>query len=256
LPFGVKIVGHFHLQPPTRKMTDAIKDFVQVIWCLQGSGILLMHGKAHPLRPNQVGVYLPGTRHEFYPVTAGWECRWWAVDGPLAAVVASALGLAAGVHDAGEAPLATFRLLEKALRNPSLSAEREASALAYRLGVLATLGSQTNPGDEQVREAVRILDGEWTRPQLSVKQLADRLNLHRSELSRRFKAVMGITPMAYLTRLRIQNALVLLRTTRHSIADVAKQCAYDDPNYFARLLRHHIGSSPLQFRQDHGPRQP
>lgn len=249
LPFSAKIVGHFNLRPPSHRFTSGVRDYVQVIWCIKGTGIVIIKEKKHRIQPRQIGVYIPDMQHEFYPVNSAWECRWWAMDGHLAPTLASGLGLTAGIHDTGEAPDATFRLLEKTIQNQSPAAERQASAIAYQLLVMAVPGPRADPGNTRVQEAVRIIHGEWNQPQFSVKQLADRLSLHRSDISRRFKAELGISPVVYLTRLRVQKALTMLKTTNSQVADIAAMCGYHDPNYFSRLIRHYTGSSPLRFRQ-------
>jgi len=176
------------------------------------------------------------------------------MDGPLAANVTTAFGLVADVYDAGPAPLPLFRRLENTIRNQSKAAERQASVIAYQLLTLAVSGRRTRSEDRPVSEAMRIIHREWNQPKLCVKQLADRLHLHRSSLARRFEVAVGIPPVNYLIRLRVQNALSLLKQTNKPIAEVSALCGYNDPNYFARLIHRSTGLSPSCFRNETLPK--
>jgi transcriptional regulator GlxA family with amidase domain len=60
---------------------------------------------------------------------------------------------------------------------------------------------------------------------------------------------VGISPVEYITRLRVQNAMSLLKQSSMSVQEIARQCGYDDPNYFSRLIRRHTRHSPLEFRR-------
>ena len=253
LPFSARSVGHYLVRPGFHDNV-AVKHFIQIFWGIAGAGALVINGTERKLQPRQIALYFPGMRHEVYALDSEWEYCWWTMDGPLAASITSALGLLANVYDAGPVPLALLRRLESTIRNQSKAAERQASAIAYQLLTLAASGRRDEAEDRRVSEAVRIIHDEWNQPRLCVKQLADRLHLHRSSLSRRFEAALGIPPVTYLTRLRVQNALSLLKQTEKSIAEVAALCGYNDPNYFARLMRRYSGLSPRCFRNDNPPK--
>ncbi|MDO9542168.1 MAG: AraC family transcriptional regulator [Kiritimatiellia bacterium] len=249
LPFGARSVGHYLVRPGYRDRV-LVKQFVQVFWGITGTGALVINGVERKLRPRQIAIYFPGMRHEVYALNKEWEYCWWTMDGPLATSVTTSFGLAAEVYNAGIAPLSLFRRMESTIRNQSRAAERQASAIAYQLLTMAVSGRRTRNEDHLANEAVRIIHREWNQPQLCVKQLADRLQLHRSSLSRRFEKAVGIPPVAYLVRLRVQNALSMLKQTEKPIAEVAELCGYNDPNYFARLMRRYTGLSPLSFRNE------
>jgi AraC-like DNA-binding protein len=252
LPFGARSVGHYRV-PPDFRGGLVVKECVWIIWGIEGTGALVINGVERKLGPRQIAVYPPGMQHQVYALGSPWEYCFWTMDGPLAAAVTMAMGLAAGVYEAGEAPVSLFRLLGSAIRSQSVASERQASALAYRLLVLAASGRQADIRDRAVNEALRTIHYEWSRPAFGVKELADRLHLHRSSLSRRFEAAVGIPPVTYLSRLRVQNALSMLRHTDKPVAEVAALCGYEDPNYFARMIRRYTGHAPRHFRNDASP---
>ena len=55
--------------------------------------------------------------------------------------------------------------------------------------------------------------------------------------------------MAYLQKLRIQQALLLLVDPDLSITEIAHSVGYSDSSYFARVFKQEVGESPKVYRQ-------
>lgn len=60
---------------------------------------------------------------------------------------------------------------------------------------------------------------------------------------------MGLSPMSYLTDMRLKHADVLLHTTSKTIAIISEESGFEDPNYFARLYKKKFGVSPGKNRK-------
>ena len=75
------------------------------------------------------------------------------------------------------------------------------------------------------------------------------LGVSPAYVSRIFQRELGLSPWAYLTRLRIEHARSLLLAAEHmSIAEIAQRVGFSDPAYFARAFRRHTGKSPVAYR--------
>ncbi|MDD2709323.1 MAG: AraC family transcriptional regulator [Verrucomicrobiae bacterium] len=248
LPMGARSVGHYRVAPGFRDAA-AVKPFVQIFWGVEGTGALVLNRREQSLGPGQVAVYFPGMEHRVYALDEPWEYRWWTMDGPMAAALTTSVGLACRIHAVGPAPGGVFARLESAILNVTPTGERLASAMAYELLVRAA-GCQTQPvQDEMVRETLAIIHREWRNPLLGVANMAERLRTHRSFLSRRFQAAMGIAPVTYLVQLRVQHALNGLKSGNRAMAEIARDCGWLDPNYFSRCIRQATGKSPREFRK-------
>ena len=54
--------------------------------------------------------------------------------------------------------------------------------------------------------------------------------------------------MEYLTKVRMEKAVQLLRNTDLTIEEIAKQIGYSNSSYFIKVFREWIGFSPGEFR--------
>ena len=71
---------------------------------------------------------------------------------------------------------------------------------------------------------------------MTVEQLAKEAHTSKRTLSRRFAETTGMSPLHWITVLRVRRAKDLLETTTLSIEDVAEQCGFGS----AAALRHHF----------------
>lgn len=247
-PFGARSAGHYRL-PPGVHEAPAVKHFVQIFWGVAGCGQFHVSGRAQALGPGAVGVYFPGMEHRL-AATEYWEYRWWTLDGPLAVAVVEGFGLRAGVIATGRLPDArTHDALMRAVGDVTPAGERQACRLAFELLTEIAVPVREGSPEPLVQEALTRLHEQWREPGFGITGLAAALRVHRSTLSRTFHASVGVSVVEYLTRLRVQAALSLLKQTPLPVSEVATRCGYPNANYFARLIRRRTGLAPLQFRR-------
>ena len=67
-------------------------------------------------------------------------------------------------------------------------------------------------------------------------------------LRRVFQSAFGCSPMAYLQKLRVKKAMLLLGDHKKSISDVAFEIGFNDSGYFTRVFKQETGESPKVFR--------
>ena len=99
-----------------------------------------------------------------------------------------------------------------------------------------------------VQKAMICVDADLSAP-LSLRYLADELNINSSYLSSLFKKETGITVTTYIIRQRINYAKHLLENTRLQIQTVAQHCGLGDVHYFSKLFKKETGLTPREFRQ-------
>ncbi len=77
---------------------------------------------------------------------------------------------------------------------------------------------------------------------------ARKANLSKHHFCRSFKKYIGMSPMRFVTFLRINRAKEFLRDEDLNITEVASQVGFSDPSLFAVQFRKFTGLTPRQFR--------
>lgn len=91
---------------------------------------------------------------------------------------------------------------------------------------------------------------------VQLKEIADRLELHPVQLSRRFTAVFGVTPSRYLFSIRMEKAKSLLIQTDYTMDHLAQLCGYDNGLYFSRMFTRYTKMNPSTYRRIHSVPSP
>ena len=81
---------------------------------------------------------------------------------------------------------------------------------------------------------------------IRLKQLADLCVLTPTQFQRHFKTRMGMTPYAWLSRLRLEQAMKLLQDG-HSATYVAHHVGFYDQAHFSKTFKHNFGVPPAQI---------
>lgn len=99
-----------------------------------------------------------------------------------------------------------------------------------------------------VQRALTIINGDLSA-NLTLKALADELNINASYLSAQFKKEIGSTITDYVTDQRIKHAIFLLNSTDMQIASIANSCGIPDIQYFSKIFKKRIGHTPSEYRK-------
>ncbi len=107
---------------------------------------------------------------------------------------------------------------------------------------------------EQIRTAILR---SYAQPDFALDGFIQTLPFHYDYLRKLFKKEVGVTPLEYMTRLRMKKASAMLTAlggTDYSVAEIARLCGYDDALYFSRVFKKAYGVSPSAYanRQSSG----
>lgn len=83
----------------------------------------------------------------------------------------------------------------------------------------------------------------------SLEELARACGLSRSVLAERFAELVGIPPIQYLAKWRIQLAASLLRSGKSSLAEIASQVGYGSEAALSRAFKRQLGIAPALYRR-------
>lgn len=124
--------------------------------------------------------------------------------------------------------------------------------LAIFAGHLAACGNQlalqrAAPDSPAVSRARQIID-EGYREELSLGEVAQRVNVSAGYFSMLFKKATGLNFVDYVARLRVEKAKNLLQNPRFRISEVAYEVGFQSLSQFNRTFRRIVGASPRGFR--------
>ncbi|MFC7728564.1 AraC family transcriptional regulator [Actinomadura keratinilytica] len=112
----------------------------------------------------------------------------------------------------------------------------------------ATGGAWPTALDDPVTAAA--LRAMHTKPAApwSVESLAAEAGVSRATLARRFTALVGRPPMAYLTWWRLVLAATMLRDTKETLATIAGRVGYGSPYALSHAFEREFGITPGRYR--------
>lgn len=84
---------------------------------------------------------------------------------------------------------------------------------------------------------------------LSLKGLANELNVHPAHLSRDFSKHFQCTFGEYVRQIRVEKSLALLPEKNLTLTEIAHECGFFDQSHFLRCFKQIIGVSPSSYRK-------
>ena len=124
---------------------------------------------------------------------------------------------------------------------------RAASELAYEVLLALWSGRSREEYPEILTRVLRFMEEEISRP-LGVEEICRKFRLSPVGLFRLFRKHIGISPINYLIRRRIEFAEELLLLSTYSIKEIADRVGYPNAHYFSGEFRRVTGMSPREYR--------
>lgn len=111
---------------------------------------------------------------------------------------------------------------------------------------------------EPVEKIRNLILHNYASSDFALDEAIRALPFHYDYLRKLFRKEMGITPLEYLTKLRMKKAEVMLGAMwnkDYSVAEIAQICGYDDALYFSRVFKKYFGCSPSVFTKNYYNRE-
>jgi len=105
-----------------------------------------------------------------------------------------------------------------------------------------------------VREKLFLLDvldyihANLQSKRTTIELMADHFCMSRSQFIRRIHNATGDSPNVLVTRVKMEKAVRMLKSTEKTVNEIAALCGYDEPSYFIRVFKQTYEMTPQQFR--------
>ncbi|EMI43463.1 helix-turn-helix domain-containing protein [Rhodopirellula sp. SWK7] len=106
----------------------------------------------------------------------------------------------------------------------------------------------SDPTEAKIRQVCDYVTDHLTDPELSQRQLAALVDMNPSAFGRFFKQVVGRTPAAYISELKISLACRLLIDTEDSVLSICHRSGFANLSNFNRRFRQHREMTPRDYR--------
>lgn len=106
-----------------------------------------------------------------------------------------------------------------------------------------------NTSDRQIDTLLERYIHEHLREDLSASLLRAEFHLSHHELYTLFRDYFHTTPAEYIKARRLKQACRLLTTTDLAVSAIARECGIPDYNYFSKIFKREVGTSPRDYRR-------
>ena len=105
-----------------------------------------------------------------------------------------------------------------------------------------------------ISKAEKYVSERYFDPNISLISVAAHVGMSAAHFSTIFSQTLGITFIAYLTKLRIDKAKEYLSLSDMKLSTIATEIGYNEPNYFSHVFKKSEGITPKEFRNRFLPR--
>ncbi|MEF3302749.1 helix-turn-helix domain-containing protein [Paenibacillus sp. GYB003] len=228
-------------------------------YTLSGRGEIRIGDRTFPLGPGKAFM-IPfyGDYRYFLPGDSDhYECIFISLEGDEVAKCWSALEGALGpvfyLPDYS-VPIRTLKYIHHEASMKQITDAYKASAMGYQF--VMELYRFRKGYDLQkkwpdvVAEAAKLLQEQYGEID-GLDGVAARLGVTKSHLIKLFHRTVGKTPIEFLTKVRMEKAVELLRRPDLSVEAIALAVGYADVSYFVKVFRKCFGLPPGRFRKNH-----
>lgn len=106
----------------------------------------------------------------------------------------------------------------------------------------------TSMEQKLMERAVKYIENNISRSDLSVEELSYALGMSRVNLYKRLLAISGKTPIEFIRSIRLKRAAQLLRESRQNVSEIAYQVGFNNPKYFSKYFREEFGVLPSVYQ--------
>ena len=102
--------------------------------------------------------------------------------------------------------------------------------------------------EDFLKKAVASVEAHLDDSGFSADMFAEAMNMSRSNLHIKMKALTGSSSMDFIRKIRMSKACELLKDGRYSVAEVSDLVGYSSPAYFTTSFKKHFGCLPSEYK--------
>lgn len=100
--------------------------------------------------------------------------------------------------------------------------------------------------NESLRKAVSYMRLNYPSG-ITITEVAERAGVGERYIRKLFTQHLNLSPLDYLSQIRINKSIELLRNTEMSVKEICFACGFKSPQYFSRVFKQQMGMSPKEI---------
>ena len=125
--------------------------------------------------------------------------------------------------------------------------EKLRKAFAQSPFVAANTMALTKADEDFIKKLNEVIQVNYSNPEFSMDDMADSLNMSRSNFYRKIKGVLDLSPNEYLRLERLKKAAQLLKEGENRVNEICYMVGFNSPSYFAKCFQKQFGVLPKDF---------
>ena len=110
---------------------------------------------------------------------------------------------------------------------------------------------QLSPDELFLSDVIETIKENLTSNDFSIDNLCDKMGLSRSNLFRKLKGLIQMSPSDLIIKIKLSKAEEMMKNKTYSrISDIAYESGFHDPKYFSTLFKKHYGKTPKEFIEE------
>lgn len=236
---------------------------------VSGAGVFRNGSKSHSIDRGSLHLSVPGQVHEILAEDLEDPLSYYAIlfevasDDPLGKVLADPQFQAFLPAKIGTSHRMFFEDAKNRFNQSENPHRARAVELRLEALVLDLLGDFESAGPPRlvgvgsedgfnlhVEQALGILQTH-VFGQVTLGALCEQLKITEEHLIRLFKRQLGMTPMRYLSNLKLETATSLLLNSDLSVKEISWKLGYSSPYHFSRSFKVYSGATPTEYRANY-----
>lgn len=230
--------------------TKRVRDDYSFMFVSSGKATMITDGKETEVTAGHGMFYMPGAYQDFiYRKEDKSVNKWIHFSGALGKILDGEPARCIKVAHAYEFE----NNLDRLIKASNCTNKNNLLCDAYMRALIAIIAeSETGQRSDTVENRLfRVLDyiNQNIGHEIDLDECAKNCYVSRDRFNHLFKENVGISPAAYIRRATVERAKQLLCDIGMTVNECAETLGYSDPNYFCRLFRAEIGTSPSQYKK-------
>lgn len=103
--------------------------------------------------------------------------------------------------------------------------------------------------EEFINRVIKHVNENMINEEFGVERLAELLNMSRSNLLRKLKTLLDLSPADFIRLIRLKKAAQLIEEGKYQIGEISELTGFSSPSYFSKVFFKQFGIAPKDFEK-------